>query len=484
MKKFFIVLFCITLANVVVAQSVNWNIDNDVTVSESVEYNEITIGKNCTLTINSGAVVTATSKITNNGTINIKDGGQLVTPNVINVNVQKKLESYSNSEWYTLSSPVKKGIKNSFAGTAGDDYALFYLNEETAYWVSMKEYPTDPMFTGSKEGVGFLCAVKKGQTIVFSGKTYIGNTTINCSYTDEENSLKGFHLIGNPFTHNIYKGYNGDTPCSIGDNDLASGYYKLDGNNSWQVKTYQDAIKPCEGILIKTINAHSVPLEDKTLEATSDWSVSWGKFYNQIQLDVVGDCGEDRAYAYFYEGIGLDKIDHISETAPSLGIRYEDVDYAIAHVDEDSRSLDVIFKNNQSGFFTLSVDTEKANLNYLHLIDNVTGDEIDMLKDNTYKFYSFGNEPDNRFKLVMNPNAATTDDNVFAYVSNGDVVITGLESAATLQVFDVMGRMVSTEIISKAEGVVCRTSKPSVTGVYVLRLINENGIKTQKIVVE
>ena len=489
MKKILVILICLLWVNSILAQREDHTYNDGDYIEAEVTYNNVTISSSATFTIKNGGILTVNGTLTNNGTIIIEDGGQLVGGNKkTTVTVKKSLLS---TGWYTIASSVQKEI-NVFSGSAGNEFDLYYYKESNHTWMSLENNQSDEMFSTYQMGQGFLCAVNAQQDLSFTGK--IQGNDIYVSVTNSaEGKLKGFNLIGNPYAHNIYKGWDdvGDR-CSISSNKLASGYYKLVNDANWRAYDCAEPIKPCEAILIKTSETMTMQILNKTLVATQENSITpWNDLKtgnynntNPLVINVNGNSGEDRAYAYFYEGIGLDKIDHISETAPSLSIRYEDVDYAIAHVDEDSRSLDVIFKNNQSGFFTLSVDTEKANFNYLHLIDNVTGDEVDMLQENSYKFYAFGNEPENRFKLVMNPNATTTDDNVFAYVSNGDIVITGLESAATLQVFDVMGRMVSTEVVSKAEGVACRTSKPSVTGVYVLRLISENGIKTQKIVVE
>ena len=70
----------------------------------------------------------------------------------------------------------------------------------------------------------------------------------------------------------------------------------------------------------------------------------------------------------------------------------------------------------------------------------------------------------------------STGSGVFAYIHNGDIIING---EGTLQVMDVMGRVI-----------VCRDARPCVStqgmtpGVYVLRLIQGDKVRTQKIVIE
>ena len=81
-------------------------------------------------------------------------------------------------------------------------------------------------------------------------------------------------------------------------------------------------------------------------------------------------------------------------------------------------------------------------------------------------------------------NGVSSDNSSFAYLSNDDIIVTGVHGMATLQIFDVMGRMVSLDVITGTDGSVCRVRKPYSTGVYILRLIENNNASTQKIVVE
>ena len=71
----------------------------------------------------------------------------------------------------------------------------------------------------------------------------------------------------------------------------------------------------------------------------------------------------------------------------------------------------------------------------------------------------------------------SNEDN-FAYFSNGSFVINN-EGNAELQVIDVAGRIVKCESINGCANV----SVNGATGVYMLRLVNGDNVKTQKVVV-
>ena len=67
-------------------------------------------------------------------------------------------------------------------------------------------------------------------------------------------------------------------------------------------------------------------------------------------------------------------------------------------------------------------------------------------------------------------------DNAFAFFSNGNIIVNG---EGMLQVVDMMGRVVL------SGDAIHRVSTNGMTaGVYVLRLINGDNVKTQKIVIE
>jgi hypothetical protein len=70
------------------------------------------------------------------------------------------------------------------------------------------------------------------------------------------------------------------------------------------------------------------------------------------------------------------------------------------------------------------------------------------------------------------------DDN-FAFFSNGSFVINN-DGKATLQVIDVTGRVLKSETINGCANV----SVDGAAGVYMLRLINGDNMKVQKVVVK
>ena len=187
----------------------------------------------------------------------------------------------------------------------------------------------------------------------------------------------------------------------------------------------------------------------------------------------------DKAVVSFNEGDQLGKFVFMESNA-KLYIPKNGKDYAIA-VAEGKGEMPVNFKAQENGTYTLNIDTENVEMNYLHLIDNMTGMDVDLLQTPSYTFDATTNDYESRFRLVFaanNEDGVSTGSTTFAFYSNGSWIINNA-GEATLQVVDLTGRILSSETVN---GSISKTIN-AVPGVYMLRLINGENVNVQKIVV-
>ena len=139
----------------------------------------------------------------------------------------------------------------------------------------------------------------------------------------------------------------------------------------------------------------------------------------------------------------------------------------------------VCFKATKDGQYTITVNTEGVDMDYLHLIDNIAGTDIDLFATSSYSFNAKADDYESRFRLVFSANSENEIGNEdFAFFSNGQLIVTG---EGTLQVVDMLGRMLVTKQLSTTNSQLPTANFQA--GVYVLRLINGENVKTQKIVV-
>lgn len=435
-----------------------------------------------TITISNNAIVKVNGTITNASASNlvIEEGSQLINSKSVAATMKKGIDAASKADkvygWYAISSPVHTG-NNTYESpsdvanlilTPANTYDLFYYNEPDHTWMNYKV----AAFNLNK-GQGYIYRNSTGDDLTFVGNTNVGNATYTLKYntSGDQATLKGFNLIGNPYPHSIYKG----TGTAIESSDLTSGFYTLSNSGSWTPGTDNTTeIKPEQGILVEAISTAN----DKTLTITdkTDKSAPAAKSNNDNIIFIVSNSQyEDVAYAWFDKGYGLSKIDHRNAEVPMLFIPQDGHNYAIAMMNDETQSFNLNFKAMTTGKYTLSYKAN-GNYSYLHVIDRLTGTDVDMLLDGEYSFIGSPKDSDNRFivKLSYDGGTAIAENEIFAFQNGNDIYVTG---NGELQIFDVTGRSVMTTTISGAESI-----NLSAQGVYIFRLIGSE-IKTQKIVV-
>ena len=151
-------------------------------------------------------------------------------------------------------------------------------------------------------------------------------------------------------------------------------------------------------------------------------------------------------------------------------------DYAVVR-SEEVGELPVNFKAETDGTYNLSFTTEEVSFNYLHLIDNMTGADVDLLETPSYTFEARSTDFANRFKLVFATGTLSVSEN-FAFFNNGNLLINN-EGEATVQVIDINGRILSNETINGSANI----NVNGAAGVYMIRLINGENVRVQKVVV-
>ena len=188
----------------------------------------------------------------------------------------------------------------------------------------------------------------------------------------------------------------------------------------------------------------------------------------------------DNAIVSFNEGSKLGKF-YFGEQNANIYIPQNAEEYAIA-TSNGQGEMPLNFKANANGEYTLTVNPEGVEMVYMHLIDNMTGADIDLLQTPEYAFNAKTTDYESRFKLVFVSSIcgdADGDNETFAFFSNGNWIIAN-EGQATLQVIDLNGRILSSETVN---GSVSKNINAT-PGVYMIRLINGENVRTQKIVVD
>ena len=319
--------------------------------------------------------------------------------------------------------------------------------------------------------------------------------------------------MGNPFAHNV---------TAFTGSNVATEVYRMNGDgNDLMVGTIGDAnpLLPGEGFFVKaTGDEASITFNSRATNAER----------SNITLEVSENGLIVDRFILKRDGAPLEKFT-LNENSTRVYATEGAQDWAVAVIASEAKQSSrteqpVSFKAAKNGTYTLTVNVENMDLDYLHLIDNLTGADVDLLTPPAfghplsegeaqsgaesgsdrpatdsrtlagvpplqrgqegfkYTFTAKTTDYASRFRLVFSAGDAGGDacEPPFAYISNGNIVITADAGDATLQIVDVMGRVIA----SYGGHTRCVPTNGMLAGVYVLRLINGDKVRVQKIVIE
>ena len=357
-----------------------------------------------------------------------------------------------------IASPVNVDPANVIGMTTGD-FDLYYFDEsQEDEWRNYEATSFNLV-----PGKGYLYAKKattENQTYSFelTGTPY-NNQPITLSKS-ESGDFPGWNLVGNPL---------GETAVLSDSRD----FYVMNSEGSDFIQSSGD-IAPMQGIFV------IAGQNGEELVFTAAGGTSTGPTENsKLVLNLTKGRGIiDRAVVRFGEGRTLPKF-MLNADNTKLYITEGNQDFAVVRSNNEGE-MPVSFKAAENGNYTLSIETENVEVSYLHLIDNMTGANVDLLATPSYSFDARTTDNANRFRLMFNTNGV--DENTttasFAYFNGSSWTISDM-GEATLQVVDMMGRVISTQAISGNTDV----NLNQAAGVYMLRLVNGENVMVQKVVV-
>ena len=443
-----------------------------------------------TLDANDMMTVTEGSKLTVSGTISntnpahlvLEEGAQLESSAVAGT-MYKDIDGYTtvhndHEGYYLIASPVAGIQPTQVTNMTNGTYDLYAWDpNEQLEW---RNYEVQGNFTTLDAGVGYLYANNANTTLAFAGQlnsSFTGIDNLNYGANDDLHSLT---LVGNPYAY--------QAEFSIADTH----------NGGWvSAPNCLTLNSDGDGFEVKPVTGNEIvlaPMEAVLVQATGNGQ----SFIEYGDIEPIGDGGEievvpgllnlsiskphggvmDNALVRFNGGSMLRKL-RLGHNATELYIPQDGKDYAVVCAQAETE-IPVNFKASQNGTYTLRIDSQNLDLDYLHLIDNMTGEDVDFLATPSYTFEGNANDYESRFRLVFAPirEDANGDNEHFAFYADGEIRLLETCQGASLQVVDMMGRVVL------AGDAINRVSTSRLTaGVYVLRLINGEKVKTQKIVV-
>ena len=367
-----------------------------------------------------------------------------------------------NDHYYLISSPVGEVNVDAVDNMMSNTYDLYYFDQanDPLEWINYNQGEGEvPAFTALAQGKGYLYANSGDETgddvvLTFTGtapEVPEGGYSIPLAYV-EGARLAGHNLIGNPFAEEV--GINKE-------------FYIMNAEGTELEAAEREYLNPMEGAFVVATE----PEQTVVLGGAGGGGFNPG---GSFKVRVSGTRGGDHAIIRFGQGEGLPKF-MINPEHTNISFPMEDADYAVAYA-ENMGEMPVNFKAEKNGSYTMDFSAKNVEFGYLHLIDNKNGNDVDLLANPTYSFDALTTDYATRFKLVF---ATGNTDDSFAFYSNGSFIISN-DGNAMLQVVDVTGRILKSESINGCASV----NVDAAPGVYMLRLINGDNLKVQKVVVK
>jgi hypothetical protein len=354
-------------------------------------------------------------------------------------------------------------------------------------------------------GRGYMMAIDLDSYLNNSGALNRGVVTMPLTVSgDPENDPAptkdwGSNLVGNPYqaylnlaevaTQNGFAGYS-----------QANGFYIYDADNGTYGPYITNAsvnpaipsqyIHPHQAFFVVTNEPMTLTFDDQTMATTTSNPTSYFRGEEQPRYPVVNLFAENRAGNRDMAVIelnrpelgGLRKVENLRNANFKISAHLGGQNYGLIFTPEGTEKVPVHFDASEDGVYTLTWSMYNGDFTSLRLVDNKTGVNYDMLANNSYTFEASADDYASRFYITYN--VIGVDENVnevgnsFAFFNGSEWVING---KGHLDVIDVTGRVLYAAQLNSDQN---RVNLDGVAkGVYLLRVIDNKVVRTQKIIV-
>ena len=339
--------------------------------------NSLTMAANDKMTITEGSKLTVTGTLSDENADNLilEDGAQLVNNSTgVLATVKKNISGYTqDGDWNLLASPFENVTPTVNNGLLANNSDLYTFDQSEAQeWRNFES----GAFTTIDNKTGYLYANSGNLTLSLEG-TLVANTTATTLTYVNNAVFKGFNLIGNPYPCNTY---------------IDRSFYVLNEDGS-DFTLGSNPIPPCSAILVEAQGANESVTFNKTASKNAP-SINISVAANTSGNDII-----DQVRVSFNEKDQLMKYS-LSDQTSKVYIPQNGQDFAVAYANKESE-MPINFKAAKSGTYTISIETEGLELGYLHLIDNLTGNDVDLLATPSYTFEAKTTDSLERFRIAF-----------------------------------------------------------------------------------
>jgi len=472
------------------------------------------------VTVTGATALAAGSKITLESPGNSGAPGSLITTGAVTgdgiVEAQRFIR---RSMFHYLGTPVNSGNANSNLFVTSSNPNFYVFNEAMdlgaptpfaqpelqAAWVAV------PAGVDMDVARGYAYFTSSYPTIKFIGKPNDGNYTAPLTFTsnDDDAMYDGWNLVSNPYPSAIdwdlvwdnVGNSNMEPTVYINYGNVAATYNTSSGVETNSMNA-EGVIPAMQGFFVLANGASpALSFEDADrVHHEQKFFKDGSSIPNLLRLRVVSGENSDETVVHFVDheaaSVAFDgmwdahKIMGNDESAPQIfTLEQQGLPVAVNcmnNADAENLVVPLGFRA-QAGSYTIErPEFTFGNGASVHLMDNQTGQLVDLAVENSYAFSHAGGLVDDRFSLLFAPIVTDVEQvgtaNARVYAHGQSLFVQVPAAAAQVRVFDLQGRMVSSFLVNSAE--LQQVEMDAAAGSYIVQVQDQQGaVSSHKVVI-
>ena len=404
----------------------------------------------------------------------------------------------SEDQWHLVSSPVTNAKSDVFTSIY-----LKYFNEPDSTWNYITSLTHD-LTPGQGFSAWAASWITGDVTVEYSGTFNTGDQTPPAlTYNPGSGTGDGWNLLGNPFPSAIewntnWSSNNIDDVIYVYDG--TAGQY-LEWNRNTGLGTMPNGdIPPAQGFWVKANGATAaltIPQSERKhssqgfYKSSSDYAISLNVSGNEYSDKMIVHLNHDATAGFDSEFDGY-KIKGIY-AAPQIYSIIPDAELTINSLPIFKEVIvSVGFEAGAEGLYNLtaSIPAWIIKMGKVYLEDKKEGKMIPLSLQPEYEFYANTDDEADRFNLhifvsEIAPNTFKSgeENDLYVYSSEKNVFVMLPETTnSEIQVYDLMGHLVASQ--RGESNNLNKISLTSKSGIYIVKVINEGEIYSEKVFIK
>lgn len=490
MRKIVFILAFIAISGHLLAQSFA-NYGANVSISQGTVLNsEINFTNETSGNIYVTGLLKVSGTLTNNGEINISNGGSLIDNGSISGTGDFIVDLDISSEYaHYVSSPISNALVNVFAGAYVDRF-----DESASEWIAL----TQSDVLSNMQGYSVRCL--QDAVFSFTGSVNTGSRSITLGMQES-----GWNLVGNPYPSAIDWDASGWTKMNI-DNSIyfwtGTNYATYNGTTGYGTNNATQYIPAMQGYFVRCNSLSGVLASDNQVRLYNNqefFKSSEKPGLEKIKLKATANGLSDETFIFFsdnasdnlesdYDAVKLFSSNMEVPQLYTLTAANHELAINTLHLLNEDISIPLGFICGKAGVYSISLtELDLENEYPVFITDLKSNQTVDLSQKSTYSFSYNTHDSAERFVIHFKNSANAINEmnleNINIYAKDNTIVIDGysyIPDNSSVKVYNYLGKIVSNQKLNTNQTYIT-INKAS--GVYLVKVFSGNHTITRKVLI-